>query len=78
VECLQQQGMQAISSCNIFLFGDLKSDMLNKFITAQVTKLCDLGAEDTVCSVGWAQRGTHLAVGTNQGKVQVRSCSHLK
>jgi hypothetical protein len=52
-----------------------KMDMLIKFITAQVTKLCDLGAEDTVCSVGWAQRGTHLAVGTNQGKVQVRSCS---
>ena len=38
---------------------------------AQVTKLCDLGADDSVCSVGWAQRGTHLAVGTNNGKVQV-------
>lgn len=38
----------------------------------QVTKLCDLGVDDNVCSVGWAQRGTHLAVGTNQGKVQVR------
>lgn len=38
----------------------------------QVTKLCDLGVDDCVCSVGWAQRGTHLAVGTNNGKVQVR------
>ena len=37
----------------------------------QVTKLCDLGIDDSVCSVGWAQRGTHLAVGTNNGKVQV-------
>ena len=37
----------------------------------QVTKLCDLGEDDSVCSVGWAQRGTHLAVGTNLGKVQV-------
>jgi len=36
-----------------------------------VTKLCDLGVDDSVCSVGWAQRGTHLAVGTNLGKVQV-------
>lgn len=49
----------------------------------QVTKLCDLGIDDSVCSVGWAQRGTHLAVGTSNGKVQVRcyysigSCSHL-
>ena len=38
----------------------------------QVTKLCDLGIDDLVCSVGWAQRGTHLAVGTSNGKVQVR------
>lgn len=38
----------------------------------QVTKLCDLGMDDGVCSVGWAQRGTHLAVGTTLGKVQVR------
>lgn len=36
-----------------------------------MTKLCDLGVDDSVCSVGWAQRGTHLAVGTNLGKVQV-------
>ncbi|KAK1297528.1 Protein FIZZY-RELATED 2 [Acorus calamus] len=36
-----------------------------------VTKLCDLGADDSVCSVGWAQRGTHLAVGTNNGKAEV-------
>ena len=38
----------------------------------QVNKLCDLGIDDSVCSVGWAQRGTHLAVGTSNGKVQVR------
>lgn len=36
-----------------------------------MTKLCDLGVDDSVCSVGWAQRGTHLAVGTSNGKVQV-------
>ncbi|KAK1283581.1 Protein FIZZY-RELATED 2 [Acorus calamus] len=39
----------------------------------KVTKLCDLGAGDSVCSVGWAQRGTHLAVGTNNGKVELDS-----
>lgn len=36
-----------------------------------MTKLCDLGNDDSVCSVGWAQRGTHLAVGTSNGKLQV-------
>jgi cell division cycle 20-like protein 1 (cofactor of APC complex) len=37
----------------------------------QVTKLCDLGAGDSVCSVSWSQRGTYLSVGTNTGEVQV-------
>lgn len=37
----------------------------------QVVKLCDLENDDNVTSVGWAQRGTHLAVGTSNGKVQV-------
>lgn len=37
----------------------------------QVTKLCELGTDDSVCSVGWEQRGTHLSVGTNLGEVQV-------
>lgn len=36
-----------------------------------MTKLCDLGQDDCVTSVGWTQRGTHLAVGTNQGHVQL-------
>jgi hypothetical protein len=52
-------------------FLGLETRFLTCSSAAQVTKLCDLGADDNVCSVGWAQRGTHLAVGTNQGKVQV-------
>jgi cell division cycle 20-like protein 1, cofactor of APC complex len=40
--------------------------------TSKVTKLCDLSVnEDTVTGVSWAQRGTHLAVGTNKGEVQL-------
>lgn len=40
--------------------------------TSKVTKLCDLSAsEDLVTSVSWAQRGNHLAVGTNRGEVQL-------
>jgi hypothetical protein len=40
-------------------------------LPTQVTKLCDLGAGDSVCSVSWSQRGTYLSVGTNTGEVQV-------
>ncbi len=40
-------------------------------VLVQVTKLCDLGAGDSVCSVSWSQRGTYLSVGTNTGEVQV-------
>jgi cell division cycle 20-like protein 1 (cofactor of APC complex) len=41
------------------------------FCYLQVTKLCDLGVDETVCSVGWALRGTHLAIGTSSGTVQI-------
>ncbi|KAL2518756.1 WD REPEATS REGION domain-containing protein [Abeliophyllum distichum] len=37
-----------------------------------VVKLCDLGIDDRVCSVGWAQHGTHLAIGTSNGKLEVQ------
>ncbi|XP_010451252.1 PREDICTED: protein FIZZY-RELATED 2-like [Camelina sativa] len=46
--------------------------------SSKVTKLCDLGADDSVCSVGWALRGTHLAVGTSTGKVQIWDASRCK
>eukprot|EP00850_Spirogloea_muscicola_P004719 SM000020S06069 [mRNA] locus=s20:861409:864749:- [translate_table: standard] len=39
--------------------------------TSRVTKLCDLGPSDSVCSVSWTQRGTYLAVGTNLGEAQI-------
>ncbi|RCV07069.1 hypothetical protein SETIT_1G214600v2 [Setaria italica] len=37
-----------------------------------------LGEDDDVCSVGWAQPGTHLAVGTKQGKVQIWDVTRSK
>ncbi|KAH6783960.1 cell cycle switch protein 52 A2, partial [Perilla frutescens var. hirtella] len=46
----------------LFIYGMLSSN--------KVEKLCDLGVDDSVCSVGWAQRGTQLAVGTSNGEVQ--------
>ena len=40
--------------------------------TSKVTKLCDLApAENVVTSVAWAQRGNHLAFGTNTGEVRL-------
>lgn len=42
--------------------------------TSKVTKLCDVaddGGGDSVTSICWATRGTHIAVGTSLGKVQI-------
>ncbi|KAJ1339904.1 hypothetical protein BSLG_005439 [Batrachochytrium salamandrivorans] len=36
-----------------------------------VTKLCDIAPHDSVSSVNWIQRGTHIAIGTNKGMVQL-------
>lgn len=44
----------------------------------KVTKLCDLGLNDSVCSVGWTQRGTYLAVGTHIGEVQIWDATKCK
>lgn len=47
-------------------------------LCAQVVKLCDLGLDDSVCSVGWAYRGNQLAVGTSNGKLQLWDASRIK
>ncbi|GAA0172213.1 ubiquitin-protein ligase [Lithospermum erythrorhizon] len=46
--------------------------------SSKVVKLCDLGIDDSVCSVGWAQRGTQLAIGTSNGKLQIWDASRSK
>ncbi|KAF2709829.1 WD40 repeat-like protein [Pleomassaria siparia CBS 279.74] len=38
--------------------------------SGRVTKLCEL-TDDTVTSVNWIQRGSHIAIGTNRGFVQI-------
>ena len=38
--------------------------------SGRVTQLCDL-TDDTVTSVSWIQRGSHIAIGTNKGLVQI-------
>ncbi|KFK25616.1 hypothetical protein AALP_AA8G137800 [Arabis alpina] len=38
---------------------------------SKVTKLCDLGPNDSVCSVQWTREGSYISVGTSHGQVQV-------
>ncbi|XP_077239614.1 B-type cell cycle switch protein ccs52A-like [Tasmannia lanceolata] len=66
------------SSHNVLAVGLGNCVYLWNACSSKVTKLCDLGMDDSVCSVGWAQRGTHLAVGTNLGKVQIWDASRCK
>ncbi|XP_008783451.1 protein FIZZY-RELATED 1-like [Phoenix dactylifera] len=66
------------SSQNVLAVGLGNCVYLWNACSSKVTKLCDLGVDDSVCSVGWSQRGTHLAVGTNQGKVQIWDASRCR
>lgn len=43
-----------------------------------VGKLCDLGTDDSVTSLSWIKRGTHLAVGTKKGLVQIWDAEKCK
>lgn len=46
--------------------------------SSKVTKLYDLGSNDSVTAVAWSKRGTHLAVGTNSGVVQIWDTNKCK
>ncbi|KAI8901526.1 WD40-repeat-containing domain protein [Globomyces pollinis-pini] len=45
---------------------------------SKVDKLCDLGPYDSVTSVNWIQKGSHIAVGTNRGLVQLWDVQKMK
>ncbi|PKU84060.1 protein FIZZY-RELATED 2 [Dendrobium catenatum] len=66
------------SSSNMLAVGLGNCVYLWNASSSKVTKLCDLGVDDGVCSVGWARQGAHLAVGTSQGKVQIWDASRCK
>eukprot|EP00794_Sanderia_malayensis_P008165 gene8164-9038_t len=60
------------SSQNILSVGLGTCVYLWSAFTSQVTKLCDLSSEeDSVTSVAWTEKGSHLAVGTHKGFVQI-------
>ncbi|XP_074331391.1 B-type cell cycle switch protein ccs52A-like [Apium graveolens] len=63
------------SSRNILAVGLGNCVYIKNVCTSKVTKLCDLGDNDSVCSVGWSPDGTNLAVGTSRGKVQIWDAS---
>lgn len=58
------------SSTNSLAVGLSNSVYLWSACTSRVTKLCDL-LHDAVTSVSWTQRGTHIAVGTDSGEIQI-------
>lgn len=46
--------------------------------TKRATELCDVGPQDSVSSVSWAPNGTHLAVGSTKGDVQLWDTQECK
>lgn len=46
--------------------------------TGTVTKLCEMSTDDPVTSVSWIQRGSHVAIGTSKGLVQIWDAESLK
>ncbi|KAL3682650.1 hypothetical protein R1sor_000672 [Riccia sorocarpa] len=66
------------SSHNVLAVGLGTCVYLWSACTSKVTKLCDFSPSDVVCSVGWTQRGTYLAVGTNLGEVQIWDAQRCK
>lgn len=48
---------------------------------SKVTKLCDLGPNDSVSSVQWTREGSYISIGTNLGQVQIwdgTQCKRLR
>lgn len=46
--------------------------------SGSVNHLCDLGATDSICSLSWIGSGTHLAIGTNSGLVEIWDATTCK
>ncbi|GMN41477.1 hypothetical protein TIFTF001_010693 [Ficus carica] len=59
------------SSQNVLAVGLGTCVYLWSAANSKVTKLCDLGPNDGICSVQWTREGSYIAVGTNLGQVQV-------
>ncbi len=66
------------SSQNILSVGLGSSVYLWNGETSRVTKLCDLGASDSVTALGWSMKGPYLTVGSEQGKAYIWDVNKLR
>ena len=66
------------NSDNILSVGLASCIYLWSAFTSKVTKLCDLGINDSVTSVIWSNHSPLLSVGTNTGEVQIWDTVKLK
>ncbi|KAA8910992.1 hypothetical protein TRICI_004003 [Trichomonascus ciferrii] len=65
-------------SKNLLAVGLRSAVYIWKAQTGHVQHLCNLPDGDKVASVSWIRRGTHLAVGTNLGQVQIWDVDRCK
>ena len=69
------------SSTDILGIGVGSRVCLRNMKTTEVMILCDLGQHDHITSLNWVNKGSHLAVGTFQGHIQIwdaTSCQCLR
>jgi cell division cycle 20-like protein 1 (cofactor of APC complex) len=66
------------SASNVLAVGLGRAVYIWSACTSRVTKLCEVPVDDSITSVGWSQRGSHLAVGTNSGETQIWDTNHCK
>ena len=59
------------SSTNIIAVGLENAVYVWSACNSKVSKLCEAPDNESITSVGWSQRGNHLAVGTSMGEVQL-------
>lgn len=66
------------SAQNVLAVGLNRAVYIWSACTSQVKKLCEVPIDDQITSVGWSNRGQHLAIGTNQGDTQIWDTNHCK
>jgi cell division cycle 20-like protein 1 (cofactor of APC complex) len=63
---------------NVLSVGLASSVYLWNASTSKIIKLCNLGFADQVSSTAWNQRGTHVAIGTQNGCIELWDANKCK
>lgn len=66
------------SNQNVLAVGLNRSVYIWSASTSIVKKLCETPIDDMITSVGWSNKGQHLAVGTNSGETEIWDTNHCK